>query len=196
MKAIVSITTPKDKYKVIYDKLNQMLDVLLNKLSSVEIFCEVDIDWSTKDAGIVNYLADELKVPVEHVRRGPNFYILGFMLDLAEECIFNPAFRTWPRLATSGEKISLYKSKMSTWRKIQVFVSKIGKGVVADRKDIRNQKEGTGKWKKLNEVATFITAMTEKEMGKKMDEINNFLFLTSAAHGKTAKVMLNIQKMS
>lgn len=196
LEAIISITLPKDKYKVIYDKLFEMLAHLSKLLAVVQIFCQKEIDWSTKDQGLVTHISDELNVPEEHVRRGPNFYTIGFMIDLVEEAMFNPAFRTWPKLATKGEKIALYKCKMSFWRKIEVFCSALGKSVVADKTQIQFQKEGTGKWKKLNEIATFVTAMTEKEMQKKFDEINHFIYLTSAAHGKTAKVLLNIRKMS
>ena len=196
LEAIISITIPKDKYKVIYDKLIDSLTQLSKLLSITQIFCEKEINWQTKDRGIVEYISHEMNLKSEHVRRGPNFYIIGFMLEILEECIFNPAFRTWPRLATTGEKISLYKSKMATWRKLGVFSAKLGIAMVADRTEIQFQKEGTGKWKKLNEVATFVTAMTEKQMDKKFDEINNFLHLTSAAHGKTAKVLINIVKMS
>lgn len=196
LEAIMNITLPKDKYKVIYDKLFEQLLILNKKLAVVQIFCQKEIDWSQKDDGLVKYISDELNITPEEVRRGPNFFVIGWTLKIMEETIFNPAFRTWPKLATTGEKIALYKSKMSTWRKIEVMVPHIGSAACANKKQITFQKEGTGKWKKLNEIATFVTSCTQKEMNKKFDDLNNFIYLTTAAHGKTAKVLLNIRKMS
>lgn len=205
LEAIIHSSKPKDKYIVsnltyhkqpIKNKLLDEVAYLSKTLAITQLYLEEkDIHLPEKEK-MAKYLAMELEVTPQEIKEGPNRYVVNYMIGILNDVILSQAFKQWPMLTASGNNHTLFKKMITTWRKIEVFIRRFKQSAVADKRDITFQPPDSKDWKEFEKVVSYIQCMSKDEAEKKFEELNNFLLMVQAAHGKTSKVTLNLQKMS
>lgn len=122
-----------------------------------------------------------LSVSLIELRQGPNLFLIHYVLDLVEKIIVEPAIQRWPSL--NRNRLLFTKKVFIAWRKMQVFNLRFGREATADPSDIVNQQQGTGHWKQLESICSFVSTGRDEDINRQFDDMSYTIYLLHVAFG-------------